>query len=536
MGITEEVEAVNKNSEIKSQADIESKLEAELRDFAAAEAVKLGLQPEQWVEPIHERFTKSQRETTTLIVSGLTIVHDDLVSGALEGLGYRVSILPVADTDALQVGKEFGNRGQCNPTYFTVGNLVKYLLELKNNQGMSVEDIIENYVFLTANACGPCRFGMYLTEYRKALRDAGFEGFRVLSFQQTEGFSAEGGEEDGLDITKDFVFGLARALIAGDIINILGYKIRPYEVNEGDTDKVIKQCRVLIVSTLKSGKSVVKALKQCRKLFANVNVDRSIVKPVVTIIGEFWAMTTEGDGNYSMHRFLEKEGAQVDIQSIASWLLYMIWEIKSDTKRRIPLKMDDDATLGLKGSNPTRKLFIAGIAEYALKILYYRFCRAAGLEQEKLKDMGEIEKLAKPYYNSELRGGEGHMEVGKLIYFIQEKRNHMTLSIKPFGCMPSAGVSDGIQSRVMAKFPNAIFLPIETTGDGAVNIYSRVQMMLYKARKKSEAEFEQALSVKKLSNDEFKALLQQHKKWNNPLHQPPHKDAGLAANLVHVLG
>ena len=32
------------------------------------------------------------------------------------------------------------------------------------------------------------------------------------------------------------------------------------------------------------------------------------------------------------------------------------------------------------------------------------------------------------------------------------------------------------------KNPGAIFLPIETSGDGAVNVYSRVQMMLFKAR------------------------------------------------------
>ena len=40
----------------------------------------------------------------------------------LQGQGDR---LP--DNSALKFGKEFGNRGQCNPTYFTVGNLVKYL-------------------------------------------------------------------------------------------------------------------------------------------------------------------------------------------------------------------------------------------------------------------------------------------------------------------------------------------------------------------------------------------------------------------------
>jgi predicted nucleotide-binding protein (sugar kinase/HSP70/actin superfamily) len=35
---------------------------------------------------------------------------------------------------------------------------------------------------------------------------------------------------------------------------------------------------------------------------------------------------------------------------------------------------------------------------------------------------------------------------------------------------------------VTEKHPGAIFLPIETNGDGKVNVYSRVQMMLFKAQ------------------------------------------------------
>ena len=34
----------------------------------------------------------------------------------------------------------------------------------------------------------------------------------------------------------------------------------------------------------------------------------------------------------------------------------------------------------------------------------------------------------------------------------------------------------------------AVFLPIETTGDGAVNVYGRIQMMLFKARQKAKSE------------------------------------------------
>ena len=42
-------------------------------------------------------------------------------------------------TEGFQTGKEFGNRGQCNPTYFTVGNLVKYLIDLRDKHGMTAE-------------------------------------------------------------------------------------------------------------------------------------------------------------------------------------------------------------------------------------------------------------------------------------------------------------------------------------------------------------------------------------------------------------
>ena len=111
--------------------------------------------------------------------------------------------MDVPNQEALQYGREYGNRGQCNPTYFTVGNLVKHLTSLEE-QGMTEEDIVKNHVFVTAGACGPCRFGTYVTEYRKALRDSGFDGFRVLLFQQTGGLKQATGDEVGLKMNPTF--------------------------------------------------------------------------------------------------------------------------------------------------------------------------------------------------------------------------------------------------------------------------------------------------------------------------------------------
>ncbi|MGB5810101.1 MAG: 2-hydroxyglutaryl-CoA dehydratase, partial [Polyangiales bacterium] len=158
-------------------------IEKELAEFEAQERSKLGLDDnrEQWTDSmIDPFFSKSERTTTTILNGGLTMAHDEFVASALKGIGYKTRSMDCADTDSLRFGKEFGNKAQCNPTYFTVGNLVKELCRLRDEEGMTSREIIDSYVFLTAGACGPCRFGMYVTEYRKALRDAGFDGFRVV--------------------------------------------------------------------------------------------------------------------------------------------------------------------------------------------------------------------------------------------------------------------------------------------------------------------------------------------------------------------
>ena len=164
-------------------------IERQVAEFEAAERRRLGLEapPDQWHDPNPSTFTAAQRSDTTILAGGLTVAQDRFVQAALEGLGYRIEVLDCPDVEALHVGKEFGNRGQCNPTYFTVGNLLKKLIHLRDVEGLPVEEIVQRYLFMTAGACGPCRFGTYVTEYRKALRDAGFEGFRVLLFQQTGG-------------------------------------------------------------------------------------------------------------------------------------------------------------------------------------------------------------------------------------------------------------------------------------------------------------------------------------------------------------
>jgi predicted nucleotide-binding protein (sugar kinase/HSP70/actin superfamily) len=508
-------------------------IEAELAAYADEQARALGLEREQWVEPVasNDSFKAKDRAHTTLLVSGLTLAHDALVAAALTGAGYRVETLDCPDNAALQFGKEFGNRGQCNPTYYTVGNLVKHLCDLRDRQGMPTQEILTRYVFLTAGACGPCRFGMYVTEYRKALRDAGFDGFRVVLFQQQGGVKQATGEELGLVVNQQFCFAIVRALMVGDVLNLLAYRIRPYETTPGATDVAVAECRRILGDAMREGRNNVAALWRCRKVMGAVAVDRSQARPVVSVIGEFWAMTTEGEGNYHLQRFLEQEGAEVDVQGVTNWLLFMVWENRHDTKMRQTLKEDDASRKGLAGKDATKKLWMLEVAEVAVRAHFQLYAKAIGLHGYHLPDMDEIARLAAEHYDNNVRGGEGHMEVGKLIHFVKDRVNHMTVSVKPFGCMPSSGVSDGVQTVVQARYPEALFLPIETTGDGKVNVHSRIQMMMFKARQRAEAELREVLERRGLDDAAFKAKVG-GRRWNSPFARPKHVWAGAAANLA----
>jgi predicted nucleotide-binding protein (sugar kinase/HSP70/actin superfamily) len=512
-------------------------IDAELKKFEEEERKRLGLdtKTEQWIEDMANlTFTKTEKSTITLLIGGLTIAHDYFIEAALKGVDYNVQMLDCPTNSALQVGKEFGNRGQCNPTYFTVGNLVQYLITLRD-KGMSTEHIINNFVFLTAGACGPCRFGMYVTEYRKALRDAGFDGFRVVLFQQTGGMKQATGEASGLELNPKFFWALLKAFVAGDVINALGYRIRPYEITAGDTDKALEQSKKIIYDALEQRTNVLSALWKCKPILGSVKVDRTQSKPKVSIIGEFWAMTTEGDGNYQLQRFLEGEGAECDVQLVTAWILYMLWEAEHDTTDRKDLRGEDKAKYGLGGIGPwgvAQKLFGVKGAGHAVRGLFQTFANAVGLYDYHLPDMNEIASISHEYYNNDLRGGEGHMEVGKLIMNVVKNKAHMTLSVKPFGCMPSAGVSDGVQSAISEKFPGTIFCPVETSGDGRVNFYSRIQMYLFKARKAANSEYDRACSENGVTREEVKAFLEATPEFASSLHKAPHRYSGNCADLV----
>jgi predicted nucleotide-binding protein (sugar kinase/HSP70/actin superfamily) len=525
--------------------------------------------------PVENPFTKSQRENTTLLFGGLTWKHEQLVHGALEGLGYKCRALPVPNVAAFQTGKEYGNNGQCNPTYFTVGNLVQFLQGLEQ-QGQSRQQIIDHYVFFTAGACGPCRFGMYEAEYRLALRNSGFDGFRVMLFQQSGGLN-QSEAEAGLEMNVDFFLAILNALNMGDLINDVGYQVRPYEAAVGETDAVMKECMGSLQEVFKTrrrftlegkmggflknlpvgdtaeyvgkfldqlfGKEYLDEFRAAGDRFAKIKVDRLRVKPVVKVTGEFFAQTTEGDGNFNMFRFLEGEGAQVMVEPIGTWIMYLMHQAKQQKKDRKGVNAEEAMPAAwrvdkrVKNELRLRKsLAQLSLAEAIFKREWNRLRGALNYLPHDLTDQYELQRMAHPFYNTRAAGGEGHLEVAKNIYYSNKDLAHMVLSLKPFGCMPSTQ-SDGAQSAVVNLYKDMIYLPIETSGEGEINAHSRVQMALGEAKVKAKQEFARVLEETGLTVDQARDYVADHPEMESALYKTPHYKGviGSAANFVkHV--
>jgi predicted nucleotide-binding protein (sugar kinase/HSP70/actin superfamily) len=507
--------------------------------------------------PTEGAFGRAERGQVTIWFGGLTLRHEELILAGLEGFGYRAGIVPTPAKPDFQAGKEFGNNGQCNPTYFTVGSLVNHLRRMRDEEGIPLDTILRDHVFFTAGACGPCRFGMYEAEYRLALRNAGFDGFRVLLFQQGGGLD-QAALDAGLEFSLNFFITILNSFLLGDLLNEVAYAIRPYEVIPGQTNAVLAKClarcqaavrekdydaihdgalaallaRVTPVSNAVAaatfldqlrGTHYTEALADCRAMLDDIEVDYLRPRPICKVTGEFWAQTTEGDGNFRMFSFLEGEGAEVLVEPVATWIAYMLNQATTKAKdRRAPATRGAFNVASRIASELAyrSRMYSLGLAERILDREYNRFRAALGGTAHALVNQLELQRVGHPYYNSRAGGGEGHLEVAKNIYYSNKNLCHMVLSLKPFGCMPSTQ-SDGAQAAVTSHFKDMIYIPIETSGEGDINAHSRVQMALGEAKVKCKEEFRAAVEQTGYTLDQLRAFVDGHRELRRPLRTIP---------------
>jgi predicted nucleotide-binding protein (sugar kinase/HSP70/actin superfamily) len=479
-------------------------------------------------------FKRSERENTTILYGGLTWKHERLIQGVMHNLGYKAQPLPNIARADLDAGKELIDVGACCPTIFTTGNLSNFLKAETLTQGRDA--VANNYVFLTAGACGPCRFGQYHQSYEMALDGLGLKDFRMFLLAQDE-LDQGSGDGGGLEINLPLSLGLIWSILSADVIGDLEYMTRPFEVTPGQTDQVMKESIEYMYEAYRNrpikegkwkaigwhvlGNYFTDALKEVRKKFDAIEVDRLQPKAKVKVTGEFWLQTHEGDGNYNIKRWLEQEGAEVIPPPVAVWLHYLMHpEIR---------KLEHRLEVGRKAK--IKAAIMQGVEKLYVR-QYNQFRKALGNLPYELPDQIELKDLANPFYHYELRGGEGHMLVGKALYAYHHKKAHMVCELSPYSCMPNT-MSVGAMANVLGRYPDLLYAPIEVKGDAEVHALSRCQMILTEAKKRAQADFEQVLAKTGLTVEAIRKYEEKHPEVRRATYRVPHMGyPGTGANYI----
>ena len=258
-----------------------------IEDTVARQQIPAELYKRHYRRPVERPFLKDERSVTNILLGGLSNTHDRLIAAALSNLGLKARALPPTTLSAFELGREYGNNGYCNPTYFTVGNLIGYLKTLEKS-GLSKAEIIDKYAFLTAGCNAPCRFGLIEIEYRMALKDAGYQGFRILVFKKEDGLNQEvKGMGMGIEITPTFFLAIVNAINLADVLTGFANNVRPLEVRSGLTEE-IKEKAVVKLSEVLKNKRPLKLKPRWQKIFEHLGLEKR---------SEYFSKTERAIGN-----------------------------------------------------------------------------------------------------------------------------------------------------------------------------------------------------------------------------------------------
>jgi predicted nucleotide-binding protein (sugar kinase/HSP70/actin superfamily) len=497
---------------------------------AVAPPARIASEPYRAYKP--RPFTREERDEVTLLFGGLHWRAERVIQGAMENLGYRARPLPTPTREDLLMGREVADIGQCSPTSFTTGNLANFLRGEATRIG--AEEVARKYVYLTAGSCGACRFGQYHQSYELALRNVGLDAFRMFLLGQSgldQGPTAGG----GLELNLPFTLGIVWAIVLSDVVQDMEYQIRPFEVTPGETAAVVRESVEYLYEVFRKrphrGKKwsalawhlatnyFAGAMREVRRRFDRIEVDRLRVKPVVKLTGEFYLQTVEGAPNYDIHRWLEGEGAEVYPAAITIWLDYLLRFAGQDFEDHIGI--DRYARFELARMRAGQGL---------LRGIYSRMRRAMADVPHTMPDQYELRRLAAPYYHSRLNGGEGDMLVGKALWAYHKKKAHMICELSPYSCLPNT-MSIGAMAAVIGKHPDLLYAPLEIKGDAEVHALSRCQMILTEAKKRAQREYEEVMQRIGLAPDTL--LSRVTPEMRRATYKVPHYGiAGTAANFA----
>jgi len=397
-------------------------------------------------------FTEKMKAAHTILCPQMAPIHFELLEEALNSEDYRLVVLPEVDKQDIDEGLKYVNNDACYPAIIVIGQLMKAL--------QSGQYDPHHTTVIMSQTGGGCRATNYIALLRKALKDAGFENIPVLSANL---YGAE--KNPGFQITRRLLRKAIRAVVYGDLLMRVLYRVRPYEKIPGSAEllyrKWMERCKAQLGTDNKQ--TFIDNLQEIVRDFDQLALS-SVNKPRVGVVGEILVKYHPAANNHIV-RVLEQEGAEVVVPDMLDFFLYCAYD--QVYRARYLSGKTSELLLG--------KYFIHYLEKFRQPMKYF------------LESSHRFQAPTSIYHKANLASqimslghhcGEGWFLTGEMIDFIQHGIPNI-VCVQPFGCLPNHVTGKGMIKELRRNYPEANITAIDyDPGASEINQINRLKLML----------------------------------------------------------
>ncbi|NBJ15130.1 MAG: 2-hydroxyacyl-CoA dehydratase [Dehalobacter sp. 4CP] len=409
-------------------------------------------EPNAALRPI---FTKEMRKTHTILAPQMAPIHFEFAQEVARSEGYRFEVLAKVEKEDIEEGLKYVNNDSCYPSVIIIGQLLR---ALKSGR----YDLNNTSVIITQTG-GPCRASNYLGLLKKALQVSGLEHIPILSL------NVAGLEKNpGFKLTVSMAVKAIMAMLYGDLLMKVFYRVRPYEANAGEADQLLRKwidiCKINVANGDRS--SFRENLKGIVRDFENIEIIQQR-KPRVGLVGEI-LVKFHPAANNNMAEFIEKEGAEMVVPGLMEFFLYCCYG-KEFNYRYLG---------GKQSSRVIGNLLVKYIESYREDL-------RAALKNSKRFDIPptiqEMAESVKPFLSLGNQTGEGWLLTAEMVELIKSGANNI-ICMQPFACLPNHITGKGMIKTLKERYPQTNIVAVDyDPGASEVNQINRIKLMLERA-------------------------------------------------------
>lgn len=391
----------------------------------------------------------------TILAPMMLPIHFEIYEKILRKHGYNLVVLKNSSPTMIEEGLKYVHNDTCYPALVVIGQMIE---ALKSGE----YDVNTTAVTITQTG-GGCRASNYLKLLRKALKKAGFENVPVLSINMS-GLE----KNSSIQLTIPLIKKLLEATIYGDLIMHISNQVRPYELEQGQTDNKIKELIEYLSSDItKKNKVSKKKIKQnCEfivKEFSNIKIEhKKLVK--VGVVGEIFVKYSNV-GNNNLEQLLQNENCEVRVPGLMGFIDYCISQ-----------KFDQ---VNLYGGKWYVKLISKMLYKYTTileSIMNETIKQNSNFET--IMPFDETRTIAKEVCGLGIIMGEGWLLAAEMLALCREGFENIVCT-QPFGCLPNHIVGKGMIKKIKELYPKSNIVSIDYDPSATkVNQENRIKLML----------------------------------------------------------